>query len=198
MAFKHRSALAEEAYKKLRLVWNSSIPYKTKRRIVQATFPAVLTYGLDAFTLTDKQLQRIDGFYFRFLRRLAGIKASYYSRISNSTVYHNAGKPKLPSESLVQLQHKMLSEVFLADMQEPIHNVVFCSGYKDRIRSIGRRRGRDRYWLEECRRRFYPEEFQDNTALNPNWRYVAIKRKLSDSSLGQAPKRAQAALRARR
>ena len=76
-----------------------------------------------------KHLQRIDGFHFRFLRRIIGIKASYCSRISNSTVYHNAGKPKLPSESIVQLQHKMLSEVFLADMQEPIHNVVFCSGY---------------------------------------------------------------------
>ena len=28
-AFKHRSALAEQAYKKLRLVWNSSLPSKT-------------------------------------------------------------------------------------------------------------------------------------------------------------------------
>ena len=55
-AFKHRSALAEQAYKKLRLVWNSSLPLRTKLRIFQATFPAVLTYGLDAFTLTDKIL----------------------------------------------------------------------------------------------------------------------------------------------
>ena len=188
-AFKHRSALAEQAYKKLRLVWNSSLPSRTKLRIFAATFPAVFTYGLDAFTLTDKHLQRIDGFYFRFLRRIIGIKASYYSRITNSTVYHKAGKPKLPSESIVQLQHKMLSEVFLADMQEPIHNVVFCNGYKGRIRSIGRRRGRGRYWLEECCHRFYPEEFLDHTACNTNWRYVLIKRK--------APKRAQAALRAR-
>ena len=107
---------------------------------------------------------------------------SYYSRISNNTVYHNAGKPKLPSESLVQLQHKMLSEVFLADMQEPTHNVVFCSGYKDRIRSVGRRRGRGRYWLEECCHRFYPEEFLDHTASNTNWRYVLIKRKLSEGT----------------
>ena len=182
VAFKHRSALAEQAYKKLRLVWNSrSLPYKTKLRIVQATFLAVLTYGLDSFTLTDKQLQRIEGFYFGFLRRIVGIKASYYSRISNSTVYHSAGKTKLPSESIVQLQHEMLSEVFQANMQEPIHNVVFCNGYKDRIRSIGRRRGRGRYWLEECCHRFYPDKFHDHTAFNPNWRYVMIKRKLSDS-----------------
>ena len=47
-AFKHRCALAEEAYKKLRLVWNSSLPGRVKLRIFQAIFPAVLTYGLDS------------------------------------------------------------------------------------------------------------------------------------------------------
>ena len=197
MVFNYRCCLAEQAYKKLRLVWNSALPHRTKLRIFQATFPAVLTYGLDSFTLTDKQLQRIDGLYFRFLGRIIGIKASYYSRICNSTVYHNAGKLKLPSETVVQLQHKMLSEVVQASKQEPVHNVVFCNGYKDRIPSIGPRRGKGRYWLEECCNRFYPEEFQDHTATNPNWRYVMIKRKLSDSSSGQAPKHAQAALRAR-
>ena len=72
-----------------------------------------------------------DAYYIggaRFPPSIIGIKASYYSRINNNTIYHNADKPKLPSESIIQLEYKMLSEIFLADMQEPIHNVVFCSG----------------------------------------------------------------------
>ena len=78
-AFKHRCALAEEAYKKLRLVWNSSLPSRTKLKIFQAIFPAVLTYGLEAFTLTDGHLAQVDAFCYRFLRRIIGIKASLES-----------------------------------------------------------------------------------------------------------------------
>ena len=52
-------------------------------RTFLSVFPAVLSYGLDAFTLTDKRLSQIDGFFFRFLRRMFGIPASYYSRVSN-------------------------------------------------------------------------------------------------------------------
>ena len=53
----------------------------------------VLLYGLDsltALTLTTKDLNRIDGFWFRFLRRIVGVKASFYSRISSEEVYRKA------------------------------------------------------------------------------------------------------------
>ena len=56
-AFLHRAGLAESAYKKLRLVWNSRLPVKTKLRMFRSTFVAVLTYGLDAITLTPKDLK---------------------------------------------------------------------------------------------------------------------------------------------
>ena len=84
-AFQHRAALAETAYKKLRLVWNSSLPRKTKLHIFQRVFIPTFIYGLDALTLTDKFLQRIDAYYIRFLRRVVGIKASFYSHIPNHT-----------------------------------------------------------------------------------------------------------------
>ena len=93
-AFKHRCALAEEAYKKQRLVWKSSLPRRVKLRIFQAIFPTVFTYGLDSFALTEGHLNQIDALYFRFLRRIVGIKASYYSRILNSEVYQQADRPK--------------------------------------------------------------------------------------------------------
>ena len=142
VAFKHRAALTEAAYKKLRLVWNSSLTRCTKLRIFQATFVPVLTYGLDALTLTDKSLDRIDAFFFRFLRRIVGIKASYYSRVSNHVVWRTANYPKKPSDRLHKIQDKMLGEVFAAGIDNPLYNVVFASVFRDRIRVTGRKRGR--------------------------------------------------------
>ena len=142
VAFKHRAALAEAAYKQLRLVWNSPLARRTKLRIFQATFVPVLTYGMDALTLTDKHLDRIDAFFLRFLRRIVGIKASYYSRVSNHVVWRAANYSKKPSERLHKIQYKMLKEVFAADIDKPLHNVVFASTFRDRIRVSGRKRGR--------------------------------------------------------
>ena len=157
MAFKHRAALAEAAYKKLRLVWNSHLTRRTKLRIFQATFVPVLTYGLDALTLTDKNLDRIHAFFLRFLKRIVGIKASYYSRVSNHVVWRTANYSKKPSERLHKMQYKMLKEVFFADIDNPLHNVVFASAFRDRIRVTGRKRGRKKaYWVETTTLRFLP------------------------------------------
>ena len=189
VAFKHRAALAEQAYKKLRLLWNSSLPQKVKLRIFQSTFPAVLTYGLDAFTLDHKALQRIDGCYYRFLRRIVNIPATYISRIPNSVVYLKANKPQLPSESLRNLQLKLLTEVFVAPITDPIHNVVMSAAFRDRIITKGRRRGRGSGWLEVTTKREFPDIWKsDHTARFPHHQYIGIKRKLSSLSSGQAPK----------
>ena len=86
-AFRHRAALAETACKKLRLVWNSNLPRRTKLRIFQSTFIPTLIFGLDTLTLADKQVARVDAYYFRFLRRIVNIKASYSSRSTNNVVW---------------------------------------------------------------------------------------------------------------
>ena len=86
-AFRHRAALAETAYKKLRLVWNSNLSERTKLRIFQSTFIPTLIFGLDTLTLADKQVARVDAYYFRFLRRIVNIKASYSSRSTNNVVW---------------------------------------------------------------------------------------------------------------
>ena len=95
-AFIHRRALAEEAFKKLRLVWNSSMKFKDKRQIFQSVFIGTLIYGLDALSLTTPQLQRVDAYYFRFLRRICKIPASYYSRVTN----HRLEAGRIPSKAL--------------------------------------------------------------------------------------------------
>ena len=161
-------------------------------RIFQSTFPAILIYGLDAFTLTDKRLQQIDGYYFRFLRRIVGIKASFYSRTPNSEVYQIAGKPRLPSELLNSLQYKQVVEVFSAQITDPVHNVVFASALKDRITQTGKRRGRSiPYWLPTTTKRFFQSRWaSDHTARSPDAQYISISRAIRESC-GEAPKRAQ-------
>ena len=81
---------------------------KHKLKVFQSTFLPVLTYGLDAVTITEKQLHRLDAHYIRFLRRIVGIKASYYSHVPDQEVYKKAQYPKLPSDVIVDLQFKML------------------------------------------------------------------------------------------
>ena len=73
-AFKHRAGIAESSYKKLRLLWNSSLSRKARLKIFQSVFLSTLTYGLETLTLQDKFLKRIDAFYIRFLRRIVGIR----------------------------------------------------------------------------------------------------------------------------
>ena len=141
VAFMHRLGVAETAYKKMRLVWNCNMPRRRKVKLFMATFVPCLTYGRDALTLATKDLKHIDGQFYRFLRRAIGIKASFYSRISNAEVWEQASRPRRPSETLHKTQYKMMREVYCSNMDNPIHNVVFCTGFKDRIYTQGRRRG---------------------------------------------------------
>ena len=192
-AFYHRAALAEEAFKKLRLIWNSTLCLKERLKIFQATFLPVLTYGLDALTLTTPHLKRIDAFYIRFLRRVVRIKASYYSRIPNVEVYEQAHRPRLPSHLLSDMQYKMMREVFLAPRKEVYHSVVFGSAHKDRILSQGRRRGMQfPYWVEVVSRQYFPHicNSPDHPALGPHFQYAQIHKELRNPQLGKTPKRA--------
>ena len=192
-AFYHRLGLTEEAFEKLRMVWNSSLPRKTKVHIYHTAIVPVLLYGLDSLTLTDKMLKKIDGQYYRFLRRSIGIKASFYSRVTNRDVWEQAGKPVPASELLNWNQYKTLIEVFQQDRTQPTHSSIFCSAFKDRIVAQGRRRGMQfPYWIDTTTRRHFPQ-ITDHTALsrNPHERYRIIARLVRDPSFEKAPKRAK-------
>ena len=192
-ALKHRAALAEVAYKKLRLVWNSNLSYCKKLHIFQSVFISILIYGMDSFTLTDKYIKKIDAVYYRFLRRIVGIKASFYSRVSNNDVWRRAQYPQRPSDRLSKLQFTMLKDVFQAPMEDPLHNVVFSSAYRDRIQVRGRHRGRRKaYWLETTTQVYFPHAHSPHPGsgiLGPNLVYAQINRDLD--STGQAPMRAR-------
>ena len=198
-AFYHRASLAETAYKKLRLIWNSRLSQRRKLYIFQTTFVPILTYGLATLSLKDAQLKRVDAFYHRFLRRIFGIKATYYSRISNQEVWEKALRPQLPSAIISGFQFSTLKEAFLSDYSDPVHNVMFSSAHRDRIIIKGRRRGMQiPYFLETTTRRHFPSHWTNDPGrgiLGPHVAYAAINRTLAASE--RAPMRAST-VRARR
>ena len=132
------------------------------------------------------------------LRRIVGIKASYYSRVTNQAVLERAGNPRLPSQTLNKLQLKLLHCVFKADPIEPVHHVVFSPALKDRIQCTGKRRGGTiPYWIETTTQRHYPETWTNHPGrgiLGPNQVYAEISRLISRSQ-SNAP--AAAPMRAR-
>ena len=187
-AFLHnRRALAEEAFKKLRLVWNSSMNFKEKRQIFQSVFIGMLIHGLDTCSLTTPQLQRVDAYYFRFLRRICKIPASYYSKVTNHTAWRQAGYPQRPSDRILKLERKLISQVFQAPDTDPMHNVVFAAAYKDRIFRDGRRHGRPTaHWANTVCRRHYVDLFSQTDHTADRHRvYALLARQISE----QAPMR---------
>ena len=148
-AIEARKIKAHAAYMKLQNLWRSRLCWKAKARLFHSYIVSVLIYGLDSLTLEDKHLRSIDGWYFQYLRRALGIKASYYSHIPNQTVWRKAHRPVLPSQTLLSFQQQRLTRSLLSPHHDPLHHVVFSPGYKDRIKfTKSRHRGHPRpYWF---------------------------------------------------
>ena len=149
-AIEARMQKAHSAYMKLQHLWRSRICLKAKIRLYHSYVLPVLLYSLQELTLEDKHLRTIDGWYFRYLCRCMGIKASYYSRIPNQRVWIHAGRPTLPTQTLLSNQQSRLIKSTLATPQDPLHHVIFSPGYKDRIKfSKSKNRGHPRqYWFD--------------------------------------------------
>ena len=115
-----------------------------------------------------------------------GIKASFYSRVPNHSVWRQAGDPKLLSTQSHNLQRSMMDEVYFAPYAEPLHHVVFCSVYKYRLLAQGRRRGMHfPYWIDVVSKKFFPEVWHDHSFwvsrphyCGPQFKYVELARKL--------------------
>ena len=122
-----RFGLASAAYKSLRPIWNSRLPIRAKLRIFQSIVVSTLNYSLDSLTMLPKHFRRLNSFYFRLLRRVVGVKASYISRVSNIKVWELAGRPTTPAQIILQQQTKLLLTCLATPPNDPFHHIVFCS-----------------------------------------------------------------------
>ena len=180
-----RKSLAFSMYMKLQPLWRSKLNWKTQVRIFQATIIPRLLYGLDTLTLEMKHLKAIDAWYFQHLRRCMGIKASYYSRITNDRVWKLAGKPETPSQVLTSAQLSQLSKILITPPDDPMHHVVFSPGVKDRVKyTKGLRRGHpQRYWLELNTEIALPvlKAYAEYNALEYRYDILGIRQMLNNS-----------------
>ena len=60
--------------------------------------------------------------YFMYLRKVVGIKASFYSRIPNSTVWAQANYTTIPSQTLIVEQFQQLITTFTMTLY-----IMWCS-----------------------------------------------------------------------
>ena len=132
-ALQHRIALANTAFNKLTHLWRSSLSRKAKVHIFLANIVPVLLHGVPTLTMENKHFAKVDSWFFAHLRRVLGIKASYYSHITNKEVWLQAGRPVVPSQMVLAAQFRLLLSSLNASPQEPMHHVAFSPGLKDRV-----------------------------------------------------------------
>ena len=124
IAITARKAKAHSAHVKLQHVGRSRLCIKAKVRIFHSCIVSTLLHALDSFTLESRHLKTIDGWYFRYLRRAIGVKASFYSRISNQRVWVLAGRPILPTQILLATQLQRLSQIIQLPNDDPQHRLT--------------------------------------------------------------------------
>ena len=132
-ALQHRVSLANTAFNKLTHLWRSNLSHKAKVHIYLANIAPVLLHAVAMRTMENKHYAKIDFWFFSHLRRVLGIKASYYSHIPNKEVWLEAGKPIIPSQTVLAAQFRLLLHSLNAAPQEPMHHVAFSPGLKDRV-----------------------------------------------------------------
>ena len=101
VAFEHKAALAESAYKKLRLVGTNHLPYGERLKIFQSAFIPTLIYG-SLLPSKKKHLRHIDTYYINVLRRIVGSKLQSIqeSQTMRFTVEQEAHEhPRIPFAS---------------------------------------------------------------------------------------------------
>ena len=140
-----RLGAARADFEKLRRVWqHANLPVKRKAAIFDACVVAKLLYGLSSTCLTQVERRRLDGFHARCLRKVFRIAPSYYSRISNQTVWKIACSKPL-SERILKTQCLYFGEVAARTDDDPTRAAIFKPGSFE-LKDLGgpRRRGRPR------------------------------------------------------
>ena len=87
-----RLGMAQADFKILDKTWNhTNLSRTTKFEIFQTLILNKLLYALEAAWLTKTERRHLDGFFAKSVRRIMGIRPSYFSRIANKTIYREFG-----------------------------------------------------------------------------------------------------------
>ena len=146
-----RLGAARADFQKLSRVWaNASITQRKKLEIFNACVVSKLLYCLQVACLHTAEFRKLDAFYVRCLRSIAGIKHSYYSRVSNQAVLETMRCLPL-SVILRRRQLLYIADIARKPASHPLRDSVFEPGtYKLKSFEGSRKRGRPRAtWAEQ-------------------------------------------------
>ena len=131
--------------KSLQRFWSHArVSRQRKLELLHALIISRLQYGLSTMCLVKAQRRRLDGFYARCLRRVLGIPAAFYSRVSNKDVFQRAGVLPL-TEQILHRQLVLLGKVARSPPESLVRRCVFideslCLQVGRFVRRVGRPR----------------------------------------------------------
>ena len=149
-----RLGMARADFDTLSRIWShASMKTWQKLNIFRACILSKLSYGLMPMCLSSLEERRLDGFQCRCLRRIIKVAPSYYSRVSNETIYRMTRELRLSS---VLKQQRMLYLGVLArrGSEDVVRRAILEPGSLDLRSSDGpRKRGRPRKaWARDVMR----------------------------------------------
>jgi len=142
---------ANGSFKTLDACWkHTNIKTERKIQIYLACVVSKLMYCLDSLWLLQGDIQRLDGFHAKCLRRILKIEPSYVSRVSNDFVLKSANQDQL-SVLLKKRQNELFQKIASKDDNDLLRRLTFYPSCTNPIvwRSI-RRRGRPKLQWAHC------------------------------------------------
>ena len=138
-----------------------------KIRIFQAVVVTRLLYGLSSAWLSVAEVRRLNGFQAWCLRKVAGIKRSFVSRVSNATVLQKNSQKQL-GEQLLKQQVLLYGKVARAQAGDMLRDLAFVPGTQQPttdqyVRRVGRPRNE---WAVMLRREAFKMSPQAETIIH--------------------------------
>jgi hypothetical protein len=112
----------------------------------------MITYSLQTCTLLAADRAKIDSWYFRHIRKVFRIKASYISRIPNSLVAQRPGIEHPFSNHIDKHTLELLSTLLFSRTDDPLYHVSLTAACEDKVslaHKLGRGRPRD-HWTKRA------------------------------------------------
>ena len=138
-------------FRALQKMWgHAGIGTKRKLQLFTSLIASKLQYCLSTVWLVTAQMRRIDGFYARCLRRILRIPASFVSRVSNKSVFRQAGVAAM-SQQVLMRQLLLMGKVVGSTAGSAIRRDVFVGNtLQPQVGRYVRRVGRPRQeWSTE-------------------------------------------------
>ena len=146
-----RLGAARAEFDKLCRVWShASLTRAKKLRVYEACVVSKLLYCLDTLWLNTAEVHKLDAFHHRCLRRIAGVKPSYISRVSNAAI-RNILQATTLHQTLLARQLGYMSTLATKPAGHVVRDFVFNPNTVSLKGTNGpRRRGRPRLaWAKQ-------------------------------------------------